>query len=261
MRFAPAQSSRRSRNKSFSWFGYALAEPLLGLDSTTILLCLSMFEWARYMRTKGAEKLHLELDHQGFLPQSAVLSEGRKADVTVARQMDFPPGTMLVSDRGHEDHRWWRKLRAGGVNFVTRLKDSTGYMIMEQSPVPEGSGNLRDEVIVLASEKEADQPMRLRRTELWLEDKQDTIVFDTNNLKLAAATIAAIYRDRWQVELFFESSTWCTRSDAMESQGASALNCVLVGLSARFVRPNIAPREPAAESTVRWDRPAWPAAA
>ena len=184
---------------------FRFKHPLVSLDSTTIPLCLSMFEWAKYVRTKGAVKLHLVLDNEGFLPQYAVLSEGRTSDITMARKMEFQPGTMLVFDRGYEDHHWWRKLTAGGVSFVTRLKDSTGYTIMEERPVREGSGVLRDEVVVLDSEKDPDRLMRLRRIEVWLEDKQETIAFVTNNLKLAASTIAAIYRDRWQIELFFKA--------------------------------------------------------
>ena len=184
---------------------FRFKHPLLSLDSTTIPLCLSMFEWAKYVRTKGAVKLHLVLDNQGFLPQYAVLSEGRTSDITMARKMEFQPGTMLVFDRGYEDHNWWRKLTAGGVDFVTRLKDSTGYTIVEERPVREGTDIIRDEVIVLESEKDPDRLMRLRRIELWLEDKQETIAFVTNNLKLAASTIAAIYRDRWQIELFFKA--------------------------------------------------------
>ena len=79
---------------------FRFKHPLLSLDSTTIPLCLSMLEWASYVRTKGAVKLHLVLDNQGFLPQYAVLSEGRKADITVARKMEFQPGAMPVFDRG-----------------------------------------------------------------------------------------------------------------------------------------------------------------
>jgi len=184
---------------------FRFKHPLLSLDSTTIPLCLSMFEWARYVRTKGAVKLHLVLDNQGFLPQYAVLSEGKQADVKVARQMEFQPGTMLVFDRGYEDHNWWRRLTASGVHFVTRLKDSTGYTIVAERPVREDSGVIRDEVIVLDSEKDPDKLMRLRRIEVWLEDKQETITFITNHRKLAASTIAAIYRDRWQIELFFKA--------------------------------------------------------
>ena len=184
---------------------FRFRHPVLSLDSTTIPLCLSIFDWAKYVRTKGAVKLHLVLDNQGFLPQYAVLSEGRKADITVARRMQFQPGTMLVFDRGYEDHKWWRRLTGDGVYFVSRLKDSTAYTIVEQRPVPADSDILRDEVIVLDSEKDSAQPMHLRRIEVWLDDKPDTIVFVTNNLKLAASTIAAIYRDRWRIELFFKA--------------------------------------------------------
>jgi hypothetical protein len=89
--------------------------------------------------------------------------------VKVARQMEFPPGAMLVFDRGYEDHNWWRKLTAGGVHFVTRLQDSTGHTILEEREVREGAGVLRDDVIVLESEKDRDHLMRLRRIEVWLE--------------------------------------------------------------------------------------------
>lgn len=194
------QAEAKSRKARFRF-----KQPVLSLDATTIPLCLSMFEWAKYVRTKGAVKLHLVLDNQGFLPQYAVLSEGRKADIAVARKMEFQRGTMLVFDRGYEDHTWWRRLTDGGVSFVSRLKDSTAYTIMEERPVLAGSGILRDEVMVLDSDKHPDEPMRLRRIEVWLEDKQDTIVFVTNHLKLAASTIAAVYRDRWQIELFFKA--------------------------------------------------------
>ena len=184
---------------------FRFRHPVMSLDSTTIPLCLSMFEWAKYVRTKGAVKLHLVLDNQGFLPQYAVLSEGRKADIAVARKMEFQPGTMMVFDRGYEDHKWWRRLTEGGVYFVSRLKDSTAYTIVEERQVRAGSDILRDEEIVLDSDRDAGNPMRLRRIEVWLEEKQDTIVFVTNHLKLAASTIAAIYRDRWQIELFFKA--------------------------------------------------------
>jgi hypothetical protein len=109
-----------------------------------------------------------------------------------------------VIDRGYEDHAWWRRLTSGGVFFVSRLKDSTGYGIVEERPKPPAP-ILRDEVIVLTSEPESEQPMKLRRIEIWLEDKQQTMVFVTNHLRLAASTIAAIYRDRWQIELFFKA--------------------------------------------------------
>jgi hypothetical protein len=183
---------------------FRFQHPLLSLDSTLISVCVSMFDWAQYVQTKGAVKLHLVLNHQGYLPQYAVISDGKTADVKVAQQMEFAPGTMLVMDRGYEDHGWWRRLSLAGVYFVTRLKDSTGYAILAERGVPAGT-ILRDEEIVLLSEKNHADPMRLRRIEVWVEEKQDTLVFVTNHPKLAASTIAAIYKDRWQIELFFKA--------------------------------------------------------
>ena len=184
---------------------FRFKHPLLTLDATVIPVCVAMFEWASYVRTKGAVKLHLVLDNASFLPQFGIITDGKTADVTAAKRMDFSRGTMLVFDRGYEDHTWWRKLTAGGVFFVSRLKDSTGYGIVESRPVPAGTNILRDEVMMLNSEANQLAPMKLRRIEVWLEEKETTMVFVTNNLKLAASTIAAIYKDRWQIELFFKA--------------------------------------------------------
>jgi diacylglycerol kinase len=170
--------------------------PLLTLDAT---------EWASYVKTKGAVKLHLVLDNASFLPQYAVITPGNTGDVTAAKKMEFTRGTILVFDRGYEDHNWWRKLNTTGVYFVSRLKDNASYIVAETRTVVDGTNVLHDEVVLLASDKESADPMRLRRIEVWLEDKQDSMVFITNHLKLAASTIAAIYKDRWQIELFFKA--------------------------------------------------------
>jgi hypothetical protein len=175
------------------------------LDSTVIPVCLEMFDWAKYGKTKGAVKVHTVLDNRSIMPQYAVITDGKTADVTVARRLKFEPGTIVVMDRGYEDHAWWRKLTADGVFFVSRLKDSTNYLIIEARPQSADPRIMRDEVIMLASEKDLAEPTLLRRIEIWLEDKQETIVFVTNHLKLAASTIAAIYKDRWQIELFFKA--------------------------------------------------------
>src|ERR1035438_10099390 len=178
---------------------------LLSIDATMVELCLSIFDWAVYKQTKGALKLHLVLDHDGYLPCYAVLTEGKTADVTEARKMHFEPGTLLVFDRGYSDYDWWLTLTRGGVNFVTRLKDSASYGVIETRPVVEGSNVLRDEVIVLVSQQEVGPEARLRRIEVWVEEKKENMVFLTNNLKLAARTIARIYQERWQIELFFKA--------------------------------------------------------
>ena len=105
------------------------------LDSTTIPLALSMFDWAHYQTAKGAAKIHMVLNHDGYLPQYAVVTDGKKSDIEIARTMSFEPGTMLVFDRGYADYGWWLNLSRGKVNFVTRLKDCAAYTIIEQRPV------------------------------------------------------------------------------------------------------------------------------
>ena len=184
---------------------FRFKRPLLSLDATVIPLCLSMFDWARYRTKKGAAKVHLVMDNSTLLPQYAVITEGKVADITAAKRMSFTAGAMLVFDRGYEDHNWWRKLTEGDVRFVSRLKDSTNYVIIEERPASPDPNVIRDEVIMLASEKDPDKPMRLRRVEVWVEEKKNTLAFVTNDLKLAASTIAAIYKDRWQIELFFKA--------------------------------------------------------
>jgi hypothetical protein len=178
---------------------------LLSLDSTVIPLCLSLFDWAHYKRAKGAVKLHMVLDHDGYLPSYAVITDGRTADITAAKGMTFAPDTMLVFDRGYADHNWWLQLTRQKVHFVTRLKDSAEYGIVESRSVPEGGGILRDEAIVLCSQQDVGPEALLRRIEIRVEEKDETMVFLTNNMKLAASTIAAIYKDRWQIELFFKA--------------------------------------------------------
>jgi Transposase DDE domain/Domain of unknown function (DUF4372) len=178
---------------------------LLSLDASMVELCAASFDWAKYKQTKGALKLHLVLDHDGHLPCYAVMTEGKTADITEARKMHFDPGTLLVFDRGYSDYSWWLDLTRGGVNFVTRLKDGAAYGVIQSRPVPAGSDILRDEVIVLISQQEIGPEARLRRIEVWVEEKQETMVFVTNNLKLAARTIARIYKERWQIEMFFKA--------------------------------------------------------
>jgi hypothetical protein len=178
---------------------------LLSLDSTVIPLCLSLFDWAQYKRTKGAVKLHMVLDHDGYLPSYAVITDGKTADITAAKSMTFAPGTMLVFDRGYTDHNWWLRLTRQKVQFVTRLKDSAEYGIVEARSVQKGGNILRDEVILLRSRQEIGPEALLRRIEIHVEEKNETMVFVTNNMKLAASTVAEIYKERWQIELFFKS--------------------------------------------------------
>jgi hypothetical protein len=185
---------------------FRFKNPLVSLDSTVIDLCATLFDWAHFRRTKGAVKLHCLLDHDGYLPSVVVITDGKRHDVRVGRTLRLAPGTILVMDRGYVDYAWFGRLTTDAVFFVTRLKDNARYRVVERRRVPERSQIQRDEVIRLAGPAaEAKCPHDLRRVEVYDPDKDETLVFVTNHLTFGATTIAAVYKDRWQVELFFKA--------------------------------------------------------
>lgn len=196
---------------------------LLSLDATILPLCLSVFDWAHYRRSKGAVKLHLMLDHDGYLPRFAVVTDGKTSDIKVARSLHFEPGTVVVMDRGYQDFDWWLELSRSKVFFVTRLKDNAEYGIVEQRDADRDGDILRDEVVVLTKLQQAGPAARMRRIEVWVEEQQESMVFFTNHLKLAASTIAAIYKDRWQVELFFKALKQSLRIKTFVGTSANAV--------------------------------------
>jgi hypothetical protein len=179
---------------------------LISMDSTTIDLCLKIFDWARFRRTKGAIKLHLLLDHDGYLPFFAIVTEGNVSDVKVAHQFHFEPGTIVVDDRGYNDYALFGKWTFQDVYFVTRMKENALYEVVGGKNVPQNRNILKDELIEFKDPKAREKcPSPLRRIEVFDPDKKEILVFLTNNLALGATTIAAIYKDRWQIELFFKS--------------------------------------------------------
>ena len=178
---------------------------LLTLDSTTVELCANMFDWAHFRQTKGAVKLHLLLDHDGYLPIFGHVTEGKAADVTVAQTLDFPRGSIVAMDRGYVDYQLFTKWTRQGVFFVTRLKNNADVARVKSLPVSKGGLIRRDEIIRLQPWVAGRPDLEdLRCVTVWLADKQEELVLLTNHFKLAAATIAAIYKERWQIELFFK---------------------------------------------------------
>ncbi len=109
---------------------------LLSMDATTISLCLSMFPWAKFRRTKGAVKLHLLLDHDGYLPTYAYIENAKKHDVTIARKMPLAPGSIIAMDRAYNDYKLYAQWTENDIYFVTRLKDNADYMLLEVLEVP-----------------------------------------------------------------------------------------------------------------------------
>lgn len=201
---------------------------LVSLDSSVIDLCATLFDWAKFRRTKGAVKLHLLLDHDGYLPSVAVITEGKRHDIRVARQLRFEAGTIVVIDRGYNDYEWFGRLTTDGVFFVTRLKDHAVYEVVERRPVPERSDVVRDEVIRLTGADASRKcPHLLRRVEVDDPDTKMRLVFLTNHLKFGATTIAAIYKDRWQIELFFKALKQNLKVKTFVGTSANALKLQL----------------------------------
>ena len=186
--------------------GFRFKSKLLSLDSTVIELCASMFDWARFRRTKGAAKLHLLLDHDGCLPVFAHITEGAVADVTVAQGLILPPGSIVAMDRGYNDYRLFEAWTMEKVGFVTRLKSNAEYFVME-TLLKADEGQIRHDELIQFQCLTAGRTIwqNYRRIEVWLEDKQEIMVLLTNRLDLSAATIAAIYKQRWLIELFFKA--------------------------------------------------------
>lgn len=187
--------------------GFRFKNKLVSLDASTVALSLSMFDWAHFQRAKGAVKLHLVLDHDGYLPSYAVITTGKKHEITMARQMTFQAGTIVVFDKGYADYAWWKQLDEQGVYLVSRLREDAKFTVTREREIPPSHKHiLKDQEITLPGYRQLGQEgLRLRRIEIWLEDKQEVLVLVTNHPRLAARTIAAIYRDRWRIETFFKS--------------------------------------------------------
>ena len=204
--------------------GFRFKNKLYSLDATTIDLCLSVFPWARFRTTKGAVKLHVGLDHDGLLPAFMTITDGRTHDITVARALDLPRDSLLVVDRGYTDYAWYNQLNEKGIFFVTRQRRNAAYRVVERHRVPKGKGLTSDQTIRLTGTKAAHCPILLRRIGYRDAETGKHYVFLTNNFKLAAATIAEIYKARWQIELFFK---WIKQNLKIKSFLGTSRNAVL----------------------------------
>jgi len=195
------QAVRRGKKPHFRF-----KNPLYSLDASTIDLCLALFPWATFRQTKGAVKLHLVLDHDGYLPTFALITDGKRHEVTVAREFTFPKGSIIVMDRGYCDYGLFHTWHHAGLFFVTRQKDNAAYEVVCDFAVPT-RGNVRQDQLIRFTGAKArrDCPVALRRIVVWDARQQREIVLLTNHLPFSATTIAAIYKDRWEIELFFKA--------------------------------------------------------
>lgn len=179
---------------------------LLSLDSTTISLCLTLFPWAKFRRAKGGVKAHVLLDHDDYLPAYVLLTEAKRSDVKLADSFALNPGSIVAMDRGYTDYALFGRWTMAGIYFVTRLKDNAAYEVVENCELPANRGILADQIIRLTGpQAQTNCPCLLRRVVVWDGDNEREIVLLTNLLEFGVTTIAAIYKERWQIELFFKA--------------------------------------------------------
>lgn len=205
---------------------FRFKNPLYTIDATTIDLCLSVFPWAKFRTTKGAIKMHCLYDHSGALPAFLTVTDGKRHDVKVVKDNAFPllPDSIVSVDKAYIDYKWLNSLDGQGVWFVTRAKTNIDYAVVGQHPIS-GKGVLSDECISLQGLlTKTKYPKELRLIRYYDEERQKMLNFLTNNFKLAAATIAQIYKSRWQIELFFK---WIKQNLKIKSFLGTSKNAVM----------------------------------
>lgn len=204
---------------------FRFSHPLYSLDASTIDLCLSVFPWADFRTTKGAIKLHVGLNHAGYLPEFVTVTEGKNHDVTVGRTLEFPKGSIVAVDKGYNDYGWYKQLTEKGIFFVTRLKTNAKYRTVCRRPVLKNKGLICDQTIEFTGLQTAKKcPVQLRRIGYRDAETGKRYVFLTNNFTLSAKTIADIYKARWQVELFFK---WIKQNLKIKSFVGTSKNAVM----------------------------------
>ncbi len=204
---------------------FRFKNPLYSLDASTIDLCLSAFPWADFRTTKGAIKLHVGLNHNGYLPEFVTVTEGKTSDIEMGRTLEFPKGSIVAIDRGYNDYAWYHQLTERGIFFVTRLKSNAKFRVIHRLPVLADKGLTSDQTIEFTGIQTVKKcPTQLRRIGYRDPQTGQHYVFLTNNFKLAAKTIADIYKARWQVELFFK---WIKQNLKIKSFIGTSKNAVL----------------------------------
>jgi len=175
------------------------------LDASTIDLTLSLFPWAKFRKTKGAIKLHTMIDLRGNIPAFLIITDGKVHDVKAAPLIQIEPAGIYLVDRAYIDFDWLRAIDETDAFFVTRLKRSIRWTRVISHPVNKALGLRSDqEILLFSKQSKAKYPKRLRRVSFRDETQNRTLVFLTNNFTLSAETIAALYKARWEIELFFK---------------------------------------------------------
>jgi len=197
---------------------------LYSFDSSVVDLCLSIFPWAKFRRTKGGIKLHTLLDHEGYIPAFVDVTTANVADVTIARLLKLPVGSIIVMDRGYVDFSLFSQLHAKGILFVTRMKRGMCYRVVERRESDRAQGVTSDQTIEFTGSKAKNCPIGLRRVGYRDTETGKHYFFLTNVFDLPAKTIADIYKERWQVELFFK---WIKQNLKIKSFLGTSKNAVM----------------------------------
>ena len=192
------------------------------LDATTVKLCLSVFPWATFRKSKGAIKLHFGLDADGYLPTFMDMTEGKVHDLEWARPLDIPSGSCVVFDRGYTDYSWYEDLNKRKITFVTRLKSNSSAYQFGNRRKPDSENVLFDQKVKLPGHCTTFRQINYIDPETGIEYQ-----FLTNSKKLKASEVAAIYKERWQIELFFK---WIKQNLKVKTFLGTSPNAVLTQL-------------------------------
>jgi len=185
---------------------FRFKNPINSIDATLIDLCLSLYDWAKFSTTKGAVKLHVKLNHSGYLPTFMVMTDGNVNEQRIAPSIPLERGDVAIFDRGYNNYSWYKTLDDKGVFFVTRLKTRTDYAVVERHSTEKYENIYSDQTIEFRGQyAKKNCPCRLRRIRSKDPKTGKIIVILTNNFEWSANTIAQIYKERWQIELFFKA--------------------------------------------------------
>lgn len=185
---------------------FRFKNPLYSLDASAINLSLKLFPWAAHRPDTCNVKLSVGLNHGTHVPEFVALSDGNENDLVKGREFRFPKGSIVAFDKGYVDYGWYKSLTDNGVFFVTRLRPNSIYQVLERKEYDKSQGVTSDQIIQLNSAHALKRGApRLRRVGYYDKETRKHYVFITNHFRLSAATIAAIYKDRWRIEIFFKT--------------------------------------------------------
>ncbi len=201
-----------------------LSQPLYAFDSTTIDLCLSLFPWADFRKTKAAVKMHTLIDLRGPIPTWVAITTGKVHDVRMLDHLPIEKDAFYAMDRGYVDFARLYAIHQQGAFFVVRAKDNLKCKRLYSNPKDKETGVRADQIIALVTQKsKKGYPERLRRVSFVDKERNKRLVFLTNNFEIPAETVAAVYKQRWQVELFFK---WIKQHLRIKSFIGTSVNAV-----------------------------------